>query len=176
MCEHASVRADPAVDDPLDPRLAWTHALRLAAGLETYVAQLRGALGISSNEMNALLILWDGGDTPMTRLADRIALSRPALTTLVDRLETDGWVERRPDARDRRQVLVRLTDRFETELVTASHAWRQRLQNHASATAGWAGVVDHLEHVREASAVSARELRDARRLDWARARVRRRDP
>src|SRR5688572_15161539 len=84
---------DP-VTESLDPSSAWRHALRLAAGLETYVAQLRGELGISSNEMNALLLLWDGGACTMTRLADRIALSRPALTSLVDRLEQDGWVER----------------------------------------------------------------------------------
>jgi DNA-binding MarR family transcriptional regulator len=168
MFDHASTSgrararlADPATE-PLDPRNAWRHALRLAAGLETYVAQLRCELGISSNEMNALLLLWDGGDCSMTQLADRIALSRPALTSLIDRLEQDGWVERQADSRDRRQVLVCLTDRFEQQLVDGSHAWRQRLQNHASATSDWRGVVAHVMRLREVSTISARELRDAR--------------
>lgn len=169
MQEHAPVddRARAQVADPttesLDPSSAWRHALRLAAGFETYVAQLRGDLGVSSNEMNALLLLWDGGDCTMTQLADRIALSRPALTSLIDRLEQDGWVQRQADARDRRQVLVCLMDRFERLLVDGSHAWRQRLQNHASATPDWADVVSHVTRIREVSTISARELRDERR-------------
>jgi DNA-binding MarR family transcriptional regulator len=172
----AHVHVTDASNESLDPSNAWRHALRLAAGFETYVAQLRGELGISSNEMNALLLLWDGGPCTMTRLADRIALSRPALTSLVDRLELDGWVERASDPRDRRQVLVRLTDRFERELVEGSHAWRQRLQNHASATSVWGDVVMHVARIREVSTTSARELRDARRLAWSQARVTRPAP
>ncbi|MEV0120468.1 MarR family transcriptional regulator [Streptomyces sp. NPDC050703] len=48
------------------------------------------------------------------RLADLIAgeqLSRPGLTQLVQRLESDGLVERGSDPRDRRAVLVHLTEK-----------------------------------------------------------------
>jgi DNA-binding MarR family transcriptional regulator len=133
-------------DTPTAPHNAWQYALRLVAASEAYLAQLRGAMRLSANEMNALMLLHHGGDCSMTELSQGIQLSRPACTTLVDRLMEEGWVRRYEDPHDRRRVLVVVTDRFTDEFVQHSHGWRQRLQNHASETgADWVTVVEHLE-------------------------------
>ena len=142
------------------PADAWRHAVRLAASLEHYIAQLRAHMQLSSNEMNVLLLLHDGGACPMTELSHRVRLTRPALTSLVDRLEAAGWLTRSGDAGDRRRVIVSLTTRFEEEFLAASHDWRQRLQNHASADAdAWSrlrGDIDAMCRIAERSALELR--------------------
>lgn len=44
-----------------------------------------------------------------SELADKTAQDRATITGLLDRLEKDGWIERRPDADDRRSLRVYLT-------------------------------------------------------------------
>jgi DNA-binding MarR family transcriptional regulator len=147
-------------DTPDAPQHAWRHALRLAAASEQLIAQLRAAFGLSSNEMNALLLLHDGGSCSMTDLSRRIRLSRAALSPLVDRLESDGWLSRTRDANDRRRLVVAVTDRFEHELYRRTRTWRQRLQNLASASDHWPLVVDHVSEICHISERTAREYRD----------------
>ena len=50
-----------------------------------------------------------GGDLTMSTLADRVLLSRSNCTRLVDRMQRDGLVERRPDPDDHRRVHAVLT-------------------------------------------------------------------
>lgn len=47
----------------------------------------------------------------MSDLAKRIRRTRSTVTTLVEKLERNGYVERVPDPADSRGVLVRLTDK-----------------------------------------------------------------
>ena len=47
------------------------------------------------------------------RLADIIGVTAITMTGLVDRLERDGWVERRQDLQDRRAKQVFLTNKVE---------------------------------------------------------------
>ncbi len=142
------------------PNDAWRLALRLAAASEQYIAQLRASMGLSSNEMNVLLLLHDGGACTMTELSHRVRLTRPALTTLVDRLETRDWVHRLTDPDDRRRVIVSLTDRFEVDVVDASHPWRQRLQDLATLDpTAWERLRRDIEELCRISVHSAFELR-----------------
>lgn len=46
-----------------------------------------------------------------SELADKTAQDRPTITGLLDRLEKDGWIERKPDARDRRSLRIYLAPR-----------------------------------------------------------------
>jgi MarR family transcriptional regulator for hemolysin len=46
-----------------------------------------------------------------TRLVEHLGLGRTAMTSVVDRLERNGWVERRPSMIDRRTADLVLTDR-----------------------------------------------------------------
>ena len=56
-------------------------------------------------------VLWAVAVRPrrITELAARERVTQPAITSLVNRLETRGWVERHRDPHDARVVLVRLT-------------------------------------------------------------------
>ncbi|MFN2590773.1 MAG: MarR family winged helix-turn-helix transcriptional regulator, partial [Actinomycetota bacterium] len=49
------------------------------------------------------------GSLPLSELAKRLLRSPPNMTTLMDRLEEDGWVRRVRTGSDRRIVLAELT-------------------------------------------------------------------
>ena len=58
----------------------------------------------------AALSLGDPAGMPTSMLGQRISVSGPSMTGLIDRLEKQGLVTRERDGDDRRLVLVRLTD------------------------------------------------------------------
>jgi DNA-binding MarR family transcriptional regulator len=67
----------------------------------------------------SLLVLADqGAPISATRLVEHLGLGRTAMTSVVDRLERNGWVERRPSPVDRRTADLVLTDAG-AQLVTA---------------------------------------------------------
>jgi DNA-binding MarR family transcriptional regulator len=70
----------------------------------------RSSIGISRTEAGVLYAL-SIRPCRVTELAAREAVTQPAITLLVNRLEQRGWVERAADESDRRVVLVELTRR-----------------------------------------------------------------
>ena len=71
-------------------------------------------LGLTPAQARALrLIVRDEGEEPlrMTELADRLRIVPRSVTTVVDALEEAGLVRREIDPRNRRAILLRLTER-----------------------------------------------------------------
>jgi DNA-binding MarR family transcriptional regulator len=66
-------------------------------------------LGLNRTDLRCLDWLFDGPKTA-GQLAAATGLSSAATTTLLDRLERRGLVQRVPDPADRRRVLVEMTD------------------------------------------------------------------
>lgn len=58
-----------------------------------------------------------------TALSKRVRLTSGSMTALIDRLETLGYVARRPDPSDRRGILVGLTDDGVAAALTLSVAY-----------------------------------------------------
>ena len=75
-------------------------------------------VGINSTDLESLDILRREGPLGAGRLAELTGLSTGgAITTLIDRLERLGYVQREPDPTDRRRVLVRArTEQAERDL------------------------------------------------------------
>lgn len=65
--------------------------------------------GLAPTQVKVLLALSDEEAVTMRALADRLRYDASNLTTLVDRLERDGLVERRPHPTDRRVTEVAIT-------------------------------------------------------------------
>jgi DNA-binding MarR family transcriptional regulator len=74
-----------------------------------HVLGRRGKRELSRTAASVLATLRDTGPRRITELAEREAIAQPTVTTLVGRLERDGFVERRQDPADARAVLVHLT-------------------------------------------------------------------
>jgi DNA-binding MarR family transcriptional regulator len=65
------------------------------------------ALGLGRSDLRALNLL-EHGPLGATTLAERLGLTRPAITALVDRLVAAGFVARAPVPTDRRATSVEL--------------------------------------------------------------------
>lgn len=58
-----------------------------------------------------LCVLWNCNERSQTvrELAERLNISKPAISRAADRLEESGFIERDDDPKDRRSVLLSLT-------------------------------------------------------------------
>lgn len=57
-----------------------------------------------------LYILWQTDSIPIIELSRRTGLAKTTLTSMLDRMETSGLIKRCFDEKDRRQILVVLSD------------------------------------------------------------------
>jgi DNA-binding MarR family transcriptional regulator len=83
--------------------------LVLADRLQQHWAAHAAAAGLSPVQVRALLTLRPGEAVPMRRLAAALDSDASNLSSLIDRLERRGAVERRPDPGDRRVKALALT-------------------------------------------------------------------
>ena len=68
-------------------------------------------VGLTRVQWQTLYLLCSRDGLTQTELAECLAMTKPSLGQVVDRLEAEGWVERRDDPEDRRANLVFLTDK-----------------------------------------------------------------
>lgn len=73
--------------------------------LEAGIEEFNGAQG------RILYVLWREDNLPIVELSRRTGLAKTTLTSMLDRMENNGHVERRYDKEDRRQIRIGLTDR-----------------------------------------------------------------
>ncbi|MEW6595181.1 MAG: MarR family transcriptional regulator [Thermodesulfobacteriota bacterium] len=73
-------------------------------------AVVRGT-GLSPAQMHAIEIIGQEKSLRMKELAEHLGVTTGSLTVMVDRLEQNGFLERRPHESDRRSFLVALTDK-----------------------------------------------------------------
>ena len=66
-------------------------------------------LGLNLSEASLLAYVEENGALTQTRLAERLGLGRAATGSVIDALESRGFVERQPDPDDRRVWLVDVT-------------------------------------------------------------------
>ncbi len=66
---------------------------------------------INSAQGRILFSLWREDGVPISDLARKTALSKSTLTSMLDRLVTQGYVERIPDPDDRRAIRIARTEK-----------------------------------------------------------------
>lgn len=67
--------------------------------------------GLTHGQFFLIIAIMEEEGLLPSELADKTAQDRPTITGLLDRLEKDGWIERRPDKRDRRSLRIYLAPR-----------------------------------------------------------------
>lgn len=97
-----------SADDPLS-----SEVITLFASItDRYTREYESAAahhGLTSQQVKTLLAL-DKTALPMRRIAERLGAEPSNLTSVVDRLQARGLVERQPDPNDRRVKLLVTTD------------------------------------------------------------------
>lgn len=66
-------------------------------------------ISLTREQWTVLVVLWKQDGIAQQTLADETGRDKPSTTRLIDNLEKEGYIERRPDARDRRLNLIFLT-------------------------------------------------------------------
>lgn len=108
-------------------RLVLTLAERLQRGFAARAAES----DLSAAQAKVLLQLRPEEALPMRALASRLRYDASNLTGLVDKLETRGAVERRPDPSDRRIKAIAMTE----EGACLRENFRRRLESEAGSLA-----------------------------------------
>lgn len=72
---------------------------------------VRDGTDVSVRQLVVLLEATEARQPQTVRgLAAHLHISKPAITRAMDRLETLGWAKREPDPKDRRSVLITVTE------------------------------------------------------------------
>lgn len=108
----------------------WHHLMR---GSSQQMYALIAELDVSITHMKTLHVLADGGsELSVKELSDRLGLSLPGASRIVDALMRRGWLERREDPDDRRMKRVRITDEGRKVLDRIEAARLAGLENYAA--------------------------------------------
>lgn len=89
-------------------------------------------LGLNLSQATALAMLVEEGSTTQSDLARRLDMGRAAAGSLIDHLESSGFVRRSPDPADRRVWLIEPTPegtRASAEITAIDERLRSQLRN-----------------------------------------------
>ena len=79
---------------------------RLSRGISKTYGDKIGPYGLTQGQFFMLVAILEEDYMLPSRIAEKVALERATTTGLLDRLERNGWIERRHDKTDRRTVRV----------------------------------------------------------------------
>jgi DNA-binding MarR family transcriptional regulator len=152
---------------------------RAAIAYDAWRAQLRRGLALTHHERQALAYLWEAGSMSMSELGERLALSRAAMTSLIDNLESLSFVTRSVDDLDRRRTMLTVTELPYVRMVPLTYELTHLMDAAMTgfSEAEWEGIVRFLDIVHEQSHAEAERLRqcddetlreicDASEADW----------
>jgi DNA-binding MarR family transcriptional regulator len=135
----------------MDDLLAAARTLALLARV------LERAAGDLTLPQYRVLALVDAGDERATRLAGRLAITKPSVSAVVDGLVERGLLAREPVAGDRRAIRLRLTAAGSHALAEAEAAMAKRLEPLVDAITDRDAFVDGLDQLDQALLERARE-------------------
>ena len=88
---------------------------RLRTGFAAHDRAVANTAGLRESDLTVLEVLHREGPQTPTVLAHRTSTHLATMTGVLTRLERDGWIERHPDAADRRSIRIHATsiERFQ---------------------------------------------------------------
>jgi DNA-binding MarR family transcriptional regulator len=116
-------------------RRAWRAAMQATGSLSAVLDdEIRARSELDLQAYDAMLHVFESGPAGvrMTDLAREIVLSKAGLTSLVDRLQARGLVQRTPDPDDRRAMRITLTDRGEEAFRAAARIHLDGIHEHVT--------------------------------------------
>lgn len=121
--------ADNATEGRVNLDTLFTDLVRVETRLYNAVAErVKAAVGIGAGRFELLRYVRDHPDARVADLASAFAIGVGATSKIVDRLEKEGLVERRPNPANRRSSLLALTPAGESVVSRAEPAWQAAIQ------------------------------------------------
>jgi DNA-binding MarR family transcriptional regulator len=118
-----------AMEGPVVVDTVFADLVRVETRLYNAVAErVKAAAGIGAGRFELLRFVRDHPDARVADLASAFAIGVGATSKIVDRLEKQGWMERRPNPANRRSSLLALTPAGESVVSRAEPAWQAAIQ------------------------------------------------
>jgi len=111
-------------DAPLDAMAAVTSVMRAQQVLLARLNEALKPFGLTFPRYEALMLLHftSTGALPMGKIGERLQVHRTSVKNIIDKLEGDGLVQRRPHAEDRRATLAEITPEGRRLVLAATEA------------------------------------------------------
>lgn len=84
--------------------------------------------GITRTHFHALFILEEYGTLPVSDIGKKLMVSKPNMTPIIDRLISEGLVERLPHKTDRRVINIALNDRGRQFIIQNKRMIKDKLK------------------------------------------------
>ena len=115
--------------DPVDLDTVFTDLVRVETRLYNAVAErVKAEAGIGAGHFELLRYVRDHPDARVADLASAFAIGVGTTSKIADRLEKEGWLERRPNPANRRSSLLALTPAGEAVVSRAEPTWQAAIQ------------------------------------------------
>lgn len=66
---------------------------------------------INSAQGRILYVLWENDEIPINEIGKKTQLEKSTLTSMLDKLEKDGFISRFPSKVDRRKIIIKRTEK-----------------------------------------------------------------
>ena len=121
--------AGNAAEGRIDLDTVFTDLVRVETRLYNAVEQrVRAEAGVGAGHFELLRYVRDHPGARVADLASAFAIGVGATSKIVDRLEKEEWVQRRPNPANRRSSLLALTPAGESAVSRAEPAWQTAIQ------------------------------------------------
>lgn len=139
---------------------------RILRSTELYGRELAKAAGLTAVQVRVLQIVAERGEAHPKEIAGRMGVSQPTMTSLLDRLQNKGLVERRQSDLDRRQIDIIITDTGRAAVARAPDPLQQRYVRQFDAMEDWeqamfVSVLERVATMLDASNIDASPILDA---------------
>lgn len=133
---------------------------RIIRAVDMHSRRLIQKTGLSGPQLVLLQIMGQGNTITAGELARRASLSQATVTTILDRLEDRGLVQRQRSTDDKRRVQVALTDKGNEALAIAPRLLQDNFVKAFNALPDWEqhlliGSLERVAHMMDADDIDA---------------------
>jgi DNA-binding MarR family transcriptional regulator len=121
--------ADNALEDQVDLDTVFTDLVRVETRLYNAVAEhVKAEAGVGAGHFELLRYVRGHPGARVADLASAFAIGVGTTSKIADRLEKEGWLERRPNPANRRSSLLALTPAGESVVSRTEPVWQAAIQ------------------------------------------------
>jgi MarR family multiple antibiotic resistance transcriptional regulator len=121
--------ADNELEDQVDLDAVFTDLVRVETRLYNAVADhVKAEAGVAAGHFELLRYIRGHPGARVADLASAFAIGVGTTSKIADRLENEGWLERRPNPANRRSSLLALTPAGESVVSRAEPVWHAAIQ------------------------------------------------
>lgn len=131
---------------------------KIIRAIDLYSKKLVRDTGLTGPQLLLMQSIADNGELAVGSLANNVSLSQATVTSILDRLETRGYILRTRSTEDKRRVLVTLTEQGHSALAVAPDLIQQEFIERFKQLEEWEQtmIVSSLQRV--ASMMNAEEI------------------